>query len=98
MRLDDLTPFVACALCLSAPSPGAEAYFEETFRESVESPNIEGEEFFKLWAGGGGIHRLSSSGTSDRRYIRTLVTNYNRLDFLYEITFLMATDEIVFAG
>jgi len=100
MRLVRLSLFVlsvAFMVNTIAPSRGAETFFEETLLNSVQSPNLDGEEFFRL-ANGEGIQRISSSSHFDRRYVRTVVGAFNKLDFVYEVTFTIAVDEIVFIG
>ena len=81
----------------SIPVRAAEVFFEEPFDASANSPNLDGEGNYKL-SPSGGIVRIASNNTSDRRYVRTIMSNYLSRDFRYEVTYTTDDQEIVFIG
>ena len=97
MLLAGLAGAVFLSLSFPTTVPGAEAHFAAPFQDAVDDPNLEGTQAFEL-APEGGIQRISSSSTSDRQYVRTIEAGYDALDFVYEITFTIAVDEIIFIG
>ncbi|MBI4585085.1 MAG: hypothetical protein HY717_13815, partial [Planctomycetes bacterium] len=91
--------FTTGLLILILPSPlssGTEAYFEDHFDSPDQNPNLESySPYFKV--SNGTIFRESNQTFDDRRYLRTVLADYNQRDFAYEINFTNKED-IIFIG
>ena len=81
------TPIGNAKLFATAPT---ELFFSEDFNSDSLNPNLTGYEKFAL---GGGVIRRNGvfQDGNDRRYMRTTATNYNEVDFRFELTFTTST-------
>ena len=88
--------FLAGISAFGSLACAAEAYFEEQFIDPIQNQNLEPySPFFSV--SGGVIQRTAPGDRSDRRYIRTVISDYGTRDFTYEVTFT-TKDDIVFIG
>ncbi|HEY3395885.1 MAG TPA: PEP-CTERM sorting domain-containing protein [Lacipirellulaceae bacterium] len=75
-------------------------YFVEDFNSGLPNPNLVGYEHFTLENGAIRRNGIYSDG-NDRRYMRTVATNYNEVNFRYELTFttsVLSSDSLNFMG
>ncbi|HVR72698.1 MAG TPA: hypothetical protein VMT52_00125 [Planctomycetota bacterium] len=94
---------ILCACALSGAvaswnsSFAAEVFFDENFNSGGPNASLEGYSGFVL--SDGSIHR-NQQGPSDqeRRYIRTLVRDYNERDFVLELTYVSGESTITYVG
>lgn len=88
-----------CPAKILAVGP-APSLFLEDFNSGQQNPLLEGYERFTL--DNGAIRRNGTfQDGNDRQYMRTLATNYNEIDFRYELTFtttVLPNSSIMFMG
>jgi len=79
---------VLLCLCIASSPLRASpigAFFEENFDSATPNPLREGYGAFTFVDGA--VRTTGASSGNDRHYMRTVATNYNSLDFVYELTF-----------
>src|SRR5688572_6216820 len=74
------------ALVTPSQAQDPAAFFTEDFNSEIASPNLVGYENFTV---ANGVIRSDGaiSNHNDRRYLRSVVSDYNTRDFRYELTF-----------
>lgn len=95
---------ILCAYALSAAVASwsslfaSEVFFDEDFSSGEPNASLEGYSGFVL--SDGSIHRNTQSTVDDwdRGYLRTLARDYNERDFVFELTYVSAENDITFVG
>lgn len=82
----------ACGLA-QEPEP----YLIETFDDAVENPGLAGYVEFKV-SDGSLLRQPGNTGDQDRAYMRTVVTDYDTRDFVFDVIFTSGLDTITFVG